>query len=185
MGIPTLFPRDQGPARAKCKRSGGKRQHACGRCAGLKEKCKWPEVEGTRVGKGKGKELEKPVIASTHGGGKHKWMKKVAAKDNNNNNKIEEVAGPSKGKGKERVRSGSGDKNWIVQGLDQLVVAIEKLTEGVRIMTVVHKLVVQSVYCAGVITEQILHEDKLFLMPESEGEEWESEEEVDWAEVEA
>ena len=80
-------------ARAKCKRSGGKCQYACGRCAGLMEKCKWPEVGGTRVGKGKGKELEKPVIASPHGGEKHKWMKKVAAKDNNNNNKIEEVAG--------------------------------------------------------------------------------------------
>ena len=62
---------------------------------------------------------------------------------------------------------------------------MEKLTEGVRIMTAVHKSVAQSVYRAGVITKQILHEYKLFLAPESKGEEWESEEEVDWAEVEA
>ncbi|KIM58420.1 hypothetical protein SCLCIDRAFT_28079 [Scleroderma citrinum Foug A] len=176
-------------ARAKCERSGGKRQHACDRCAGLKEKCKWPEVGGTGVGKGKGKEPEKPVIASPHGGEKCKRTKKAAAKDDDNNDKIEEVTGPLKGKGKERVRSGSGsrsgDNNWIVQGLDWLVVAVEKLTKGVRIMTVAHKSVAQSVYHAGVITEQILHEYKLFLAPESEGEEWESEEEVNRAEVEA
>ena len=43
----------------------------------------------------------------------------------------------------------------------------------------------QSLHHAGVITKQILHEYKLFLTPESEGEEWESEEEVDQVEVEA
>ena len=177
-------------ARTKCERSGGKHQRTCDRCTGLKEKCEWPEVGGTGVGKGKGKELEKPVIASPHGGEKCKRTKKAAAKvDNDNNDKIEEVTGPSKGKGKERARSESGsgseDNDRIVQGLDWLVVAVEKLTEGVRIMTVVHKLVAQSVYHVGVITKQILHEYKLFLVPESEGKEWESEEEVDWAEVEA
>ena len=177
-------------ARAKCERSGGKRQHACDRCAGLKEKCEWPEAGGTRVGKGKGKEPEKLVIASTWGGEKRKRTKKVAAKDNDNDNdEIEEVAGLSKGKGKERAWSGSGsksgDNDQIVQGLDWLVVVVEKLTEGVRIMTVVHKLVAQSVYHAGVITEQILHKYKLFLALESEGEEWEGEEEVDRVEVEA
>ncbi|KIM56661.1 hypothetical protein SCLCIDRAFT_29419 [Scleroderma citrinum Foug A] len=176
-------------ARAKCERSGGKHQRAWDRCTGLKEKCEWLEVGGTGVGKGKGKELEKPVIVSPCGGEKHKRTKKVAAKDDDDDNEIEEVAGPSKGKGKERARSrsrsGSGDNDRIVQGLDQLVVAVEKLTEGVRIMTAAHKLVAQSVYCAGVITEQILHECKLFLMPESKGEEWESKEEVDQAEVEA
>ena len=149
------------------------------------------EVGGIGVGKGKGKEPEKLVIASPYGGKKCKRMKKAAAKDNDDNDEIKEVAGLSKGKGKERARSGSrsgsgsGDNNWIVQGLDWLVVAVEKLTEGVRIMTVVHKLVAQSVYCAGVITEQILHEYKLFLVPKSKGEEWESEEEVNQAEVEA
>ena len=176
-------------ARAKCERSGGKRQCACDRCMGLKEKCKWPEVGGTRIGKGKGKELEKLVIVSPHGGEKCKRMKKAAAKDDNDNIEIEEVARPSKGKGKERVRSRSGSRSgendWIVQGLDRLVVVVEKLTKGVRIMTVVHKSVAQSVYHAGVITEQILHEYKLFLTPESKGEEWESEEEVNWVEVEA
>ena len=115
-------------------------------------------------------------------------MKKAAAKDDDND-EIEEVAGLLKGKGKVRVRSGSGsgsgDNDWIVQGLDQLVVAVEKLTEGVRIMTAAHKSVAQSVYRAGVITKQILHEYKLFLVLESEGEEWESKEEVDQAEVEA
>ena len=54
-----------------------------------------------------------------------------------------------------------------------------------HIMTAAHKSVAQSVYHAGVITEQILHKYKLFLVPESEGEEWESEEEIDRAEVEA
>ncbi|KIM68554.1 hypothetical protein SCLCIDRAFT_20460 [Scleroderma citrinum Foug A] len=172
-------------ARAKCERSGGKRQRVCNRCTGLKEKCEWSEVGGTRVGKGKGKEPEKPVIALPRSGKKCKRTKKAAAKDNNDNNEIKEVAGPSKGKGKERVRSGSGDNNQIVQGLDQLVVAVEKLTKGVRIMTAAHKSVAQSVYCTGVITEQILHKYKLFLALESKGEEWESEEEVNRVEVEA
>ena len=174
-------------ARVKCERSGGKCQCACNRCAGLKEKCKWSEVGGAGVGKGKGKEPEKPVIVSPHGGEECKWTKKAAAKDDHDDNEIKEVAGPLKGKGKERARSGSGsgDNDWIVQGLDWLVMAVEKLTKGVRIMTVVHKLVAQSVYHAGVITEQILHEYKLFLTPESKGEEWESEEEVNWVEVEA
>ena len=176
-------------ARAKCERSGGKRQRACDRCAGLKEKCEWLEVGGTGVEKGKGKELEKPVIVSPRGGEKRERTKKAAAKDDDDDVEIEEVAGLLKGKGKERARSGSGsgsgDNDWIVQGLDRLVVVVEKLTEGVRIMTAAHKLVAQSVYCAGVITEQILHEYKLFLTPESKGEEWESKEEVDRAEVEA
>ena len=57
-------------ARAKCERSGRKHQCACDRCAGLKEKCEWPEAGGTRVGKGKGKEPEKPVTTSPHGGEK-------------------------------------------------------------------------------------------------------------------
>ena len=141
------------------------------------------------TGKGKGKEPEKLVIASPCGGEKRKRTKKVAAKDDDDDVEIEEVARPSKGKGKERARSGSGsgsgDNDQIVQGLDQLVVAVEKLTEGVRIMTAAHKSVAQSVYCAGVITKQILHEYKLFLVLESEGEEWESKEEVNQAEVEA
>ncbi|KIM63416.1 hypothetical protein SCLCIDRAFT_24310 [Scleroderma citrinum Foug A] len=161
-------------ARAKCERSGGKRQHACDRCTGLKEKCEWSEVGGTGVGKGKGKEPEKPVIVSPCGGKKRKRMKKVAAKDDDDD-EIEEVAGLSKGKGKER--------DWTFKHY-RLVVAVEKLTKGVRIMTAVHKSVAQSVYHAGVITEQILHEYKLFLAPESKGEEWESKEEVDWVEVE-
>ena len=175
--------------RAKCERSGRKCQCTCDRCTGLKEKCKWPEVGGTGVGKGKGKELEKLVVASLCGGEKCKRTKKAVAKDDDNDIEVEEVTGPLKGKGKERVRSGSrsrsGDNDQIVQGLDQLVVVVERLTEGVRIMTAAHKLVAQSVYCAGVITEQILHEYKLFLALESEAEEWESKEEVDWAEVEA
>ncbi|KIM56651.1 hypothetical protein SCLCIDRAFT_29396 [Scleroderma citrinum Foug A] len=157
-------------AKAKCKRSSRKHQHACDRCVGLKEKCEWLEAGSTRVGKGKGKELQKPVVALPCGGKKCKRLKKVATKDDNNNNEIEEVAGPSKGKGKERVRSrsGSGSRNneQIVQGLDQLVLAVEKLTKGV-------------------ITEQILHKYKLFLTLESEGEEWESKEEVNQVEVEA
>ena len=115
-------------ARAKCDRSGRKRQRTCNRCTGLKEKCKWLEVGGTGVEKGKGKESEKLVIVSPCGGEKRKRTKKAAAKDNDNDNdndnEIKEVAGPSKGKGKERARSGSGsgDNNWIVQSLDQLVV---------------------------------------------------------------
>ena len=114
--------------------------------------------------KGKGKEPEKLVAVSLCGGKKHKRLKKVAAKDVNDN-KIEEVTGPLKGKGKERARSGSESRNmeWIIEGLDWLVVAVERLTEGVRVMTVAHKSVAQSVYHAGVIMEQILHKYKLFL----------------------
>ena len=152
----------------------------------VKEKCEWLEVGSTRAGKGKGKEPVKPVIVSPCGGEKHKRPKKVATKgDDNDNNEIKEVTGPLKRKGKERSGFRSANTDWIVKGMDWLVVAVEKLTEGVRIMTVAHKLVAQSVYCAGVITEQILHEYKLFLMPESKGEKWDSDEEVDLVQVEA
>ena len=81
-------------ARAKCKRSGGKHQCTCDRCVGLKEKCKWLKVGGTRVGKGKGKEPEKPVVASPCGGEKHKRTKKAVAKDNDDDIEVEEVTGP-------------------------------------------------------------------------------------------
>jgi len=43
-----------------CERDPEKpKQRACMKCAGLKEKCEWPEVD-----KGKGKAKEKEVVTS-------------------------------------------------------------------------------------------------------------------------
>ena len=53
--------------KAKCKRDPEKpKQHACMKCAGLKERCEWPEVGvlDPVVDKVKGKAKEKEVATS-------------------------------------------------------------------------------------------------------------------------
>ena len=72
------------------------KQRACMKCAGLKEKCKWPEVAGLGlvVDKGKGKAKEKEVATSLRGGEKCK-KKKTMAKVIVDDDEIMEVVGPS------------------------------------------------------------------------------------------
>jgi len=66
------------------------------KCAGLKERCKWPEVGGLGlvVDKGKGKVKEKEVATSPRGGKKCK-KKKMAAKVADDDDDIIKVPGPS------------------------------------------------------------------------------------------
>ena len=78
-----------------CERDPEKpKQRACMKCAGLKERCEWPEVGGPGpvVDKGKGKAKEKEVATSPQGGKKRK-KKKMAAKVADDD--IVEVPGPS------------------------------------------------------------------------------------------
>jgi len=91
------------------------------KCAGLKERCEWPEVgnAGSRSGgdKAKGKAKEKEVATSPRGGEKRKKKKTVA--------KVVEMPGPS---GK---RSGF-DPGPFLERLDRLTGAMEEMTGQMR-----------------------------------------------------
>jgi len=109
--------------RAVCERDPEKpKQRACMKCAGLKEKCEWPEVAGPGpvVDKGKGKVKEKEVATSPRGGEKRK-KKKTMVKVVDNNNKIVEVAGPS------GSRSGFNTGPFL-ERMDRLTATVEAIT---------------------------------------------------------
>jgi len=99
------------------------KQRACKRCAGLKEKCKQPEVEngGARSGVDKGK--SKAIATSPRGGKKRKKVKKsvaiVVIVE------IQEVVGPSK--------AGSGNQVFLDR-MDRLVESMGELTGEVHQM---------------------------------------------------
>ena len=97
------------------------KQWACMKCAGLKEKCKWPEVVGPGpvVDKGKGKVKEKEVVTSPRGGEKRKKMKMTAKVVIND--KIVEVVGLS------RLRSGFNTRP-LLERMDRLTAAVEAMT---------------------------------------------------------
>jgi len=86
------------------------RQRACICCASMKEKCEWPEVEGSGSGTGKGK--GKAVATSPRAGEKKKCVKKSVAKIDND---VEIVVGPS----------GSG--SVLIERMDRLIEAVENL----------------------------------------------------------
>jgi len=101
--------------RTVCERDPEKpKQRACMKCAGLKEKCEWPEVD-----KGKGKVKEKEVATSPRGGEKRK--KKTTAKVVVDDDKIVEVAGPS------GLRSGFNTGPFL-ERMDRLTAAVEAMT---------------------------------------------------------
>ena len=109
--------------RAVCEHDPEKpKQRACMKCAGLKEKCEWPEVAGPClvVDKGKGKAKEKEVVTSPQGGEKRK-KKKTMAKVIVDNDKIVEVAGPS------GLRSSFNTGPFLEQ-MDRLTAAVEAMT---------------------------------------------------------
>jgi len=89
------------------------------KCAGLKERCEWPEVGGPGpvVDKGKGKAKE--VVMSPRGGEKRKKKKTVAKIVNDDD--IVEVPGPS------GQRSGF-DPGLFLEWLDRLTGAVEEMT---------------------------------------------------------
>jgi len=90
------------------------------KCAGLKERCEWPEVGNAGSGSGgdkaKGKAKEKEVVTSPRGGEKRKKKKMVAKVVDDD--EIVEMLGPS---GK---RSGF-DPGPFLERLDQLTGAVE------------------------------------------------------------
>jgi len=103
------------------------KQWACMKCAGLKEKCEWPEVGGPGLvvdkGKGKAKEKEakeKEAATSPQGGEKRK-KKMMTAKVVDNDNKIVEVVGLS------GSRSGFNAGPFLDR-MDRLTAAVEAMT---------------------------------------------------------
>jgi len=85
------------------------------KCAGLKEKCEWPEVD-----KGKGKAKEKEVMTSLRGGEKRK-KKKMTVKVIVDDDEIVEVVGPS------GSRSGFNTGPFL-ERMDRLTAAVEVMT---------------------------------------------------------
>jgi len=92
------------------------------KCAGLKERCEWPEVGGPGpvVDKGKGKAKEKEAATSLRGSEKRK-KKKTTAKVVIDDNEIVEVAGPS------GLRSGFNTGPFL-ERMDRLTAAVEAMT---------------------------------------------------------
>jgi len=97
------------------------KQRACMKCAGLKEKCEWPEVGGPGpvVDKGKGKAKEKEAATSPRGGEKRK--KKKTAKVVVNDDEVVEVAGSS------GSRTGFNTGPFL-ERMDRLTAAVEAMT---------------------------------------------------------
>jgi len=92
------------------------------KCAGLKERCEWPEVGGLGpvVDKGKGK-----AVTTLPRGGEKRKKKKTVTKVVIDDDDIIEVPGPS---GK---RSGF-DPGPFLERLDRLTGAVEEMTGQMR-----------------------------------------------------
>jgi len=148
------------------------KQHACKRCAGLKEKCKQAEVETGGSGSGVDKAKAKAVATSPRGGEKRKKVKKSAAIVVND--EIQEVAGPSK--------SGSrGSRNQaFLDRMDRLVESMGELTGEVCRMRQAQRAVARSNDWVGHTLEMFLEECHWFNGLHNElGTDPESDEEVD------
>ncbi|KAF9233950.1 hypothetical protein BU15DRAFT_79604 [Melanogaster broomeanus] len=98
---------------------GNKQRKACNRCACMREKCEWLEVNMSRAGKGKSRE----VPTSPHQGEKKKQVHKVKVQDNE-----VEIVGEN--------RSGAGPSRG---SLDRLVMAIEEMSDRMGELAQVHR----------------------------------------------
>jgi len=148
------------------------------KCAGLKERCEWPEVGGPGpvVDKEKGKAKEKEVAMSPRGGEKQKKKKTVAKVVDDD--EIVEVPGPS---GK---RSGF-DPDPFLERLDRLTGAVEEMTGQMRRVADATRSVARGNERLTAGLETFLEECRFFTAPWDEDEESEdSEAEVDPEEVE-
>ena len=148
------------------------------KCAGLKERCEWPEVGGPGpvVDKGKGKAKEKEVAMSPQGGEKQKKKKTVTKVVDDD--EIVEVPGPS---GK---RSGF-DPNPFLEWLDRLTGAVEEMTGQMRRVADATHSVARGNERLTAGLETFLEECHFFTAPWDEDKESEdSEAEVDPEEVE-
>jgi len=144
------------------------------KCAGLKEKCEWPEVAGPGpvVDKGKGKAKEK-VVTSPQGGEKRK--KKKMAKVVIDDEEIVEVAGPS------GSRSGFNTGPFL-EWMDRLTTAVEVMTGQMAWITDSTRSVSRSNDRLSAGLETFFEECRLFTSEFVVSEE-ESEEEVDPEEI--
>jgi len=148
------------------------------KCAGLKEKCEWPEVGGPGpvVDKGKGKAKEQGTATSPRGGEKRK--KKKTAKIVIDDNETVEVAGPSGSK--------SGLNSGVfLERMDKLTAAVEAMTGQMARIADSTRSVSRSNDRLSAGLETFLEECRFFTAPWDEDEESEdSEAEVDPEEVE-
>jgi len=148
------------------------------KCAGLKERCEWPEVGGLGpvVDKGKGKAKEKEVATSPRGGEKRKKKKTVAKVVDDD--EIVEVPGPS-------GKWSRFDPNLFLEWLDRLTGAIEEMTGQMRQVVDATRSVARGNERLMASLETFLEECHFFTAPWDEDEEWEdSEAEIDLEEVE-
>jgi len=148
------------------------------KCAGLKERCEWPEVGGPGpvVDKEKGKAKEKEVATSPRGGEKRKKKKTVVKVVDDD--EIVEVPGPS---GK---RSGFNPDPFL-ERLDRLTGAVEEMTGQMRRVADATHSVARGNERLTAGLETFLEECRFFTAPWDEDEESEdSEAEVDPEEVE-
>jgi len=146
------------------------------KCAGLKERCEWPEIGGPGpvVDKGKGKAKE--VATSPRGGEKWKKKKTVAKVDNDDD--IVKVPGPS------GQRSGF-DPGPFLERLDRLTGAVEEMTGQMRRVADATRSVARGNERLTAGLETFLEECRFFTAPWDKDEESEdSEAEVDPEEVE-
>ena len=148
------------------------------KCAGLKEKCEWPEVgePGPVVDKGKGKAKEKEVATSPRGGEKQK--KKKLAKVVNDNDEVVEVAGPSGSRS-------SFNTGPFLERMDRLTAAVEAMTGQMARIADSTRSMSRSNDRLSAGLKTFLEECRFFTAPWDEDEESEdSEAEVDPEEVE-
>ena len=146
------------------------------KCAGLKERCEWPEVGGPGpvVEKEKGKAKE--VATSPQGGEKRKKKKTVTKVVDDDD--IVEVPGPS------GQRSGFNPEPFL-ERLDRLTGAVEEMTGQMRQVADATRSVARGNERLTASLETFLEECRFFMAPWDEDEESEdSEAEVDPEEVE-
>ena len=148
------------------------------KCAGLKEKCEWPEVGGPGLVVDKGKGKAKKQGAATSPRGCEKRKKKKTAKIIIKDDEIVEVAGPSGSK------SGLNSRAFL-EWMDKLTAVVEVMTRQMAQITDSTRSVSQSNDCLSAGLETFLEECRFFTAPWDEDEESEdSEAEVYPEEVE-
>ena len=150
----------KGPREAK--------QHACMKCAGLKERCEWPEVGNARSGSGgdkvKGKAKEKEVATSPRGGEKRKKKKTVTKVIDDD--EIVKVLGLS-------GKWSGFDPGPFLEQLDQLTGAVEEMTGQMRRVADATRSVARGNKQLTVGLETFLEECRFFMVPWDEDEELE------------
>jgi len=146
------------------------------KCAGLKERCEWPEVGGPGpvVDKGKGKAKE---VATSPRGGEKRKKKKTAAKVVDGDDDIVEVPGLS-------GKWSGFDPGPFLERLDRLTGAVEEMSSQMCRVADATRSVARGNEWLTAGLETFLEECRFFTVPWDEDEESEdSEAEVNPEEV--